>query len=141
MAEMTTAQYFAFLIEGTRTAKVATVRPDGRPHVVPVWFVLDGDDILFSTAAGSVKGRNLRRDGRVSLCVDDERPPYAFVRVDGVAKISDDPAEVRRVSDRTALRYMGPERAAEYGELNAGPGMIALRVTPEVIVSEADVTG
>ena len=141
MAEMTTAEYFAFLTEGTRTAKLATTRADGRPHVVPVWFVMDGDDILFSTSATSVKGRNLRRDGRVSLCVDDERPPYAFVRVDGVVKVSDDPGEVRRVSYRTALRYVGPDRASEYGELNAGQEMIALRVTPDMITSEDDITG
>lgn len=141
MAEMTTAEYFTFLTEGTRTAMVATTRPDGRPHVAPVWFVLDGDDILFSTAKASVKGRDLRHDERVCLCVDDDRPPYGFVLVEGRTKISEDPAEIRSVSNRTALRYVGPDRAQEYSELNAGDGMIAVRIAPDVIISENNVMG
>ncbi len=113
-----------------------TTRSDSRPHVAPVWFVQDGDDIAFVTAARSVKGRNLRADGRVAVCVDDERPPYRFVLVEAEATISEDPAEIRSLSDRIALRYVGPERARDYGEINAGPGMIAVRVTPKVIVSD-----
>ena len=68
---MTHDEIRAFLLDGTRTAKVATVRADGRPHVAPVWFVLDGDDIIFNTGANSVKGKTLRRDQRVSIAVDD----------------------------------------------------------------------
>jgi hypothetical protein len=69
----------AFLLAQARTAKLATVRADGRPHVAPVWFDLDGDVLLFTTWHASVKGSNLRRDPRVSLCVDDEVPPFAFM--------------------------------------------------------------
>jgi pyridoxine/pyridoxamine 5'-phosphate oxidase len=61
---------------GRRTeaiAKLATVRPDGRPHVAPVWFDLDGNDLVFSTGERSVKGRNLIADRRLSICVDDEQ--------------------------------------------------------------------
>src|ERR1700759_2101873 len=91
MKPMSEAEAYAFLAEGTRTGKVATVRADGRPHVVPVWFVTDGTDLVFMTGAESVKGRSLRRDPRVALAVDLEEPPYAFVTVEGTVTITDDP--------------------------------------------------
>ena len=56
--------------------------------MVPVWFVLEGDDLLITTGSTSVKGRAVLRDPRVALCVDDERPPYAFVLIEGRASIS-----------------------------------------------------
>src|SRR5205814_10263411 len=85
----------AFLLASPRTAKLATVRPDGRPHVAPVWFDLDGDELIFMTGQDTVKGKAIRRDGRVCLCVDDERPPFAFVMIEGIATASEDPAELR----------------------------------------------
>ncbi len=75
MPRMSDDDYRSFLTEGTRTAKLATTRRDGRPHVVPVWFVMDGDDLIVTTGRDSVKGRAIRRDDRVALCVDDERRP------------------------------------------------------------------
>ncbi|HZS78069.1 MAG TPA: pyridoxamine 5'-phosphate oxidase family protein [Ktedonobacteraceae bacterium] len=70
----------AFLLDVARTAQVAAVRADGRPHVAPVWFYLDGDALIFTTGETTVKGRNIARDGRVCICVDDERPPFAYVQ-------------------------------------------------------------
>jgi hypothetical protein len=61
MAPMTPEQIRSFLGAGTRTAKLATVRAGGRPDVVPVWFVLDGDDAVFTTGAESVKGQDRGR--------------------------------------------------------------------------------
>jgi PPOX class probable F420-dependent enzyme len=87
---MAEAEMREFLLAGTRTAKVATVMADGAPHVMPVWFVLDGDRIVFTTGRGSVKGRDLRRDPRVSIVVEDDTPPFAFVHVRGRAQISED---------------------------------------------------
>jgi PPOX class probable F420-dependent enzyme len=95
MRRMTEEEWRAFVMEGTRTGKLATARPDGRPHVVPVWFVLDGEDVVFSTAASSVKGRALRRDRRACLCVDDQAPPFSFVMLDGVVTLGDDLGELR----------------------------------------------
>ena len=129
----------AFLSSGARTGKLATVRRDGRPHVQPVWFVLDGDDLVFTTGASTVKGRNLRRDPRASLVVDDEAPPFAFVRVDGVVDLSEDPDEMLRWAIRIAARYMGAERADAYGRRNAVPGELLVRLVPTHIVSEAGV--
>jgi len=77
--KMTDEEWRAFVSLGTRTGKLSTVRADGSPHVAPIWFLLDGDDVVFNTAKETVKGRNLARDGRVALCVDDDRPPFDFV--------------------------------------------------------------
>lgn len=111
MSERMSRQEWSFLLEGTRTAKLATTRRDGQPHVVPVWFTLDGDDVIFATGADSVKGRALRRDGRASLCVDDERPPYAFVAIEGHATITTDRDDLLHWATRIGGRYMGEDKA------------------------------
>jgi PPOX class probable F420-dependent enzyme len=136
---MTTEETRAFLERGTRTAKLATTMRDGQPHVMPVWFVLDGDDIVFMTGADTVKGRHLRHDPRVSLVVDDERPPYAFVHVRGRARVSEDLEEMVPLSTRIGGRYMGADRAEEFGRRNAGPGELLVRVTPERVIAQLDV--
>jgi len=133
-------EWRAFLSEGTRTAKLATTRKDGRPHVAPVWFVLDGDDVVFTTGTNSVKGKALRRDGQVSLCVDDERPPFAFVLIEGRAEVSEDLDEMLRWATAIAARYMGEERAGEYGVRNAVEGELLVRVPPERVVAVSNMT-
>jgi PPOX class probable F420-dependent enzyme len=125
----------AFLSAGTRTAKLATARADGRAHVAPVWFVLDGDDVLFNTGKTSVKGRNPARDPRATICVDDDRPPYAFVLVEGKATISEEPAELRHWAARIGGRYMGEDRAEEFGARNGVPGELLVRLRPTRIVA------
>ena len=108
MRRMDEAEIRAFLTYGTRTGKLAVTRLDGSPMVVPIWFDVDEDDtLLFTTWAESIKGKALRRDGRVSLCVDEEIPPYAYVRVDGVATLSDDQEQLRAWATRIGGRYMG----------------------------------
>jgi PPOX class probable F420-dependent enzyme len=130
----------AFLLEGTRTAKLATTRKDGSPHVAPIWFLLDEDgSIVFTTHAGSVKGRTLRRDGRVCLSVDDEQPPFAFVIIDGTVSISEDPTDLLRWATLIGGRYMGAARAAEYGARNGVPGELLVRVTPTRTVAQSGV--
>src|SRR5438045_1191389 len=111
---MGTDEWKAFVRAGTRTAKVATVRADGRPHVAPVWIELDGDDVLFTTGEGSVKGKTIRRDDRVSLCVDDDRPPFAYVVIEGTATVVEDLGELRRWATRIGGRYMGEDQAEAY---------------------------
>jgi PPOX class probable F420-dependent enzyme len=107
------------------------VRRDGSPLVVPIWFVLDDDgSLVFTTGEETVKGRALRRDPRLALCVDDESPPYAFVRIDGSAELSDDLDEVRRYATRIGTRYMGADRAEEFGRRNGVPGELLVRVRP-----------
>jgi PPOX class probable F420-dependent enzyme len=141
MQTMTADEITAFLLTGTRTAALATSRTNGRPHVAPVWFTLDGADVIFTTGAETVKGRNLRRDARVALMVDDEEPPYAFVAIDGTATLSDDLDAMRHWATLIANRYMGADRAAAYGERNAVPGELLVRVHPTKIVAEKDIAG
>jgi len=139
--EMNRVQALAFLQQGTRTGKLATVRPDGRPHVVPIWFVVDGDEIVFNTWHTSVKARNLAVDSRASLVVDLEQPPYAFVMVDGVVTISDDLDVVVDIATQIGRRYMGEERAEEFGRRNGVAGELVVRMHIDRIVSQDDVAG
>jgi PPOX class probable F420-dependent enzyme len=139
--QMTTDEIRSFLTEGTRTAKVATTMEDGRPHVMPVWFVLDGDQIVFTTGANSVKGRNLGRDPRVALLVDDQTPPYAFVHVRGRVTLHEDLDELLRFATAIGARYMGADRAEEFGERNAVAGELLVRVTPDRVIAQDDVAG
>lgn len=136
MAEkMTHDEWREFVSGGTRTGKLSTVRADGSPHVAPVWFVLDGDDVVFNTGENTAKGRNLARDGRVSICVDEEHPPFAFAVIQGRAELSSDLAEMRHWATRIAARYMGEEAADRYGARNAVPGELLVRVRVEKVVA------
>ncbi len=121
-------------MEGLRTAKVATMNEDGRPHVAPVWFDLDGEDLLFTTGERTAKGRAIRRDPRVCLCVDDERPPFSFVMIEGTATVVEDPGQLLYWATRIGGRYMGQDRAESYGTRNAVPGELVVRVHPTRIV-------
>jgi PPOX class probable F420-dependent enzyme len=140
MREMSDEERRAFLLEGTRTGKLAVTRLDGSPYVLPVWFLLDGDDVIFNTHGHTVRGRALRRDGRASMVVDEERPPYSFVRIDGRAQISEDLTEMRRWARALGARYMGEDVADRYGERNAVPGELLVRLVPDRIVAQADVS-
>src|SRR2546430_510808 len=91
--------------------------------------------------AGSVRASAMRRDERVSLCVDDERPPYAFVVVEGRARLSDDLEAMLPLATAIGRRYMGSERADEFGRRNAVPGELLVRVSPTRVLTDADVTG
>ena len=122
-----------------RTAKLATVRADGRPHVSPIWIALDGDQILFNTGENTAKGKAIRRDPRVALCFDDERPPFSFVVYEGEAEIVDDPDQLLLWATEIARRYMGDQLAEQYGRRNAVPGELLVRVTPTRISGVADI--
>jgi PPOX class probable F420-dependent enzyme len=156
--EMTPDERREFLLEGTRTAKVATTRADGRPHVTPVWFTLDvptvavassccaatvgkaaiaADEIVFTTHETSLKAKAIRRDARVCVCVDDQTPPYSYVMVEGTATLSDNLDELRRVATAVGDRYMGADRADEFGARNAVPGELLVRITPTRVVTRA----
>jgi PPOX class probable F420-dependent enzyme len=136
---MTDEERRSFLTETAHTAKAATVRADGSPHVTPVWIALDSDDVLFTTGSNSVKARDIRRDPRICLCVDDEAPPFSFVMIEGTATISDDLAELRHWAAIIGGRYMGADRAEEFGARNGVPGEVLVRVSPTKITAEADI--
>ncbi|WP_370333915.1 PPOX class F420-dependent oxidoreductase [Mycolicibacterium hippocampi] len=128
----------AFISEGTRTGKLGFVAADGRPLVAPVWFIVDGQQLVFNTGKDTAKGRALYRDPRVVLCIDDDRPPFSFVQVQGTAAVSEDPAEVLDTATRIGGRYMGAERSAEFGRRNGVPGELVVRVTPTKVLKAFD---
>ncbi len=143
-------ELIAFLTgQPSRTAKLATVRRDGRPHVAPVWYVLDRStatddspigDVIVNTGADSLKGRNLRRQPRVSLCVDDDRPPFSFVTIDGLATMSEEPDELLHWATVIGGRYMGEDQAEAFGRRNGVPGELVVRIRPTHLVALADLS-
>ena len=129
-----------------RTGKLASVRADGRPHIAPIWYVLDRStagpdspvgDIVFNTNSATVKGRNLTRDPRLALCVDDDTPPFSFVVVEGSVTVSEEPEALLRWATAIGGRYMGADRAEEYGRRNGAPGELVVRLRPTRITATA----
>jgi PPOX class probable F420-dependent enzyme len=139
MHVMSEAGWKAFLAaEPPHTGKLATVRKDGRPHVAPIWYDLDDDgSIVFTTGAETLKGKSIRRDPRVCLCIDDERPPFSFVIVDGKVDVSEDLHDLLGWATRIGGRYMGAENAEAYGRRNAVPGELLVRLRPTHVVAHA----
>jgi len=133
-----------FLSAGTRTGMLGYLAADGRPLVAPVWFVVDigqdGAELAFNTGRDTSKGRALARDPRVVICVDDPHPPYSFVQVQGVATVSEDVQGVLDIATRTGRRYMGADRADEFGRRNAVPGESVVRVRPTKVNAGFDIS-
>ncbi|AOS91549.1 PPOX class F420-dependent oxidoreductase [Mycobacterium intracellulare] len=139
MAELSD-RVIEFLSAGTRTGMLGYVAADGRPLVTPVWFVVDEGQLAFNTGRDTSKGRAIARDSRVVICVDDPHPPYSFVQVQGAATVSEDPADVLDIATRTGARYMGAERAEEFGRRNSSPGELVVRVRPTKINAGFDIS-
>ena len=129
-----------FLASGTKTGHLGYTAADGRPLVVPVWFVVDGDRLAFNTGETTAKGRALQRDPRVTMSVDLPKPPYGFVQVQGRAVVTEDLAEVRRIATLCGARYMGADRAEEFGARNGVPGELGVWIEPSKVVVSLDVT-
>ena len=136
-----------FLMSGTRTAKLSTIRKDGSPHVVPIWFVLDNNDnndthIVFTTGHDSLKANNMIREPRVCICVDDQIPPFSFVKIDGVAEINQKPPrnEILKWATRIAERYMGINNAVAYGKRNSDKDELLVSIKPTRIVAEKNIS-
>lgn len=87
-----------------------------------------------------MKGRNPIRDGRVCLCVDDDRPPCAFAVVRGRAELSEDPEELLGWATRIAGRYVGPEAAEEFGRRNGVARELVVRVRIDKVITLAGMT-
>ena len=136
---MTDDQRRSFLLDGTRTGILATTRADGSPHAAPVWFTLDGDDVIFTTGADTVKGGNLRRDGRAVIVVDESTPPFDFVIVQGSVELSEDMDELLRWATVLGGRYMGTDVAEAFGRRNAVPGELLVRLRPSKIIALAGI--
>ena len=141
MKKMDENEIIDFLMEGTRTGKLSTVREDGHPHVAPIWFVWNEGKIIFCTMDSSVKAKNIRHNPKVSICVDDESPPYAFVIIQGTAKFTDNQKDLLKWNTILGGRYMGEKLAEVYGKRNTVEGSLLVEVTPTKMISEKDVAG
>jgi PPOX class probable F420-dependent enzyme len=134
-----TDDVIAFISEGTRTGKLGYTASDGRPLVAPIWFVVDDGALAFNTGKHTAKGRALARDPRAAICVDAQRPPHSFVQVQGSVSISEDPQDLLDIATRTGARYMGGERAEEFGRRNGVPGELVVRLRPTKVIKAFDV--
>src|SRR5215469_5828396 len=141
MASITDPEVSAFLEAGTRTGKLSYTGADGRPLVAPVWFIVEDGCIIFNTGKASAKGKALARDPRTTLCTDLEEPPYGYVQVQGTAELSEEPGELLRTATAIAARYMGADRAEEFGRRNGVPGELLVRLRPAKVLAAFDMTG
>ena len=147
MTEMSKAEIGRFLMKETFTGKLATVKEDGSSHVVPIWFVLEKKksidrigNIIFTTGSTSVKANNIQRDNRISICIDDQIPPFSFVTIFGTAKIYPyKQKEVLKWATEIAERYMGKSNAEAYGRRNSEEGLVLVRIKPTRIIAEKDI--
>ena len=147
MTEMSKAEIGRFLMKGTFTGKLATVKEDGSSHVVPIWFVLEKKksrdrvgNIIFTTGSTSVKANNIQRDNRISICIDDQIPPFSFVTILGTARIYPyKQKEVLKWATEIAERYMGKSNAEAYGRRNSDEGLVLVRIKPTRIIAEKDI--
>ncbi len=137
MTTMTDNEWRSFLGAGTRLAHLALTRRDGRPHVTPICFILDGDELAFALSPGSVKGRSLARDGRIALCVSDERQPYSFVTVEGEARLSAEPDQIKQIGARIADRYYPSQPAADVAESFVQGGFTAVRISITNVIARS----
>ena len=139
MSAELTDDVVAFLMSGTRTGLLGYLASDGRPLIAPVWFIVDDGNLVFNTGAKTAKGRALKRDPRVTICVDDPHPPFSFVQVQGTASISEDPQQLLDTATRIGGRYMGKDRAAEFGRRNGVAGELVVRVKPTKVIAAFDI--
>ncbi len=97
---------------------------------------------MFTTSDTSVKAKNIRRDNRVRLCVDDQVPLFSFVTIDGIAEIiSNEPTEVFKLAKIIAARYMGNDKAEEYGKRNSSEGELLIKIKSTRIIGQKDIAG
>jgi hypothetical protein len=98
-------------------------------------------NIYFTTFIGSVKAENIQRDNRISMCIDDQTPPFSFVTIHGTAKLYPfKQKEVLKWATKIAERYIGKKDSKAYGERNSGEGAVLVRIKPTKIIAEKDIT-
>jgi PPOX class probable F420-dependent enzyme len=129
MAVLSDQEIEAYLAE-PHVAQLVTVRPDGRPHMAPVWFMTEGRRALVMAGANAVKVRNIRRNPAVALSIATDQRPYKYVVLEGEGLVTD--RDLPQVVQRICARYDGPEQGPVYaGELLSGGQtlLVDIRVT------------
>ncbi|MEM7291781.1 MAG: PPOX class F420-dependent oxidoreductase [Pseudomonadota bacterium] len=138
---MNEQEWRLFALQPGRNAIFTSVRPDGRPHAVPVWFDFDGDDIVITSGDATVKAKNVAAGSAVAICIDDQTYPYGFVLIEGDAVIETlSPEDLLPYAIRCAERYVPDGQAEAYGKRNAVEGEILIRVTLNKVLAWKDMS-
>jgi PPOX class probable F420-dependent enzyme len=137
MTTMTDNEWRSFVTAGTRLAHIAVTRPDGRPHVTPICFILDGDELAFVLLPSSVKGKNLARDSRLAICVSDEQQPYSFVAIEGHARLSAEPDQIKHIGAGIANRYYPSQPAEHVAESFVQEGFTGVRISITNVIARS----
>ena len=127
MAKLTDEQAKLFL--GKNFGAVATIRPDGTPHVTPVWVDYDGEHVVFNTATGRAKWQHMLRDPRVTIEVYAQDNPYDYVTVTGTAELVEGDEADRHI-DKLSEKYTGNPKFQSH---RPGQRRVIVRVTPELV--------
>jgi PPOX class probable F420-dependent enzyme len=108
-------------------ANFATLMPDGKPQVTPVWVDYDGRYVIVNSARGRQKDKNLRRDGRVAMAIQDPQNPYRYLEIRGkVAEITENGADAQ--IDKMAKKYLGKDK---YPYRKQGEVRVMYKIEPE----------
>ena len=122
---------FRDLLAKKAFAHLATLMPDGSPQVTPVWFDFDGTHVRVNSAKGRIKDKNMRRNGRVALAIQDPENPYRYLAVRGrVEDVSESGADAH--IDSLAKKYLGQDR---YPNRRPGEVRVIYRIRPEQVSS------
>lgn len=136
MAQLSGLEIEGYLAE-PHVAHLVTVRPDGRPHVAPVWFLWEGDRALVMTGSTSVKARNVRRSPAVALSVATDQRPFKYVLLEGEAKVTQE--DLARVVERICVHYDGPAQGAAYArELLSAGNIVLVDIRVERVIGWKD---
>ena len=138
MTTMSDDEWREFVTGGSRLGNAAICRSNGLPHVTPICFVVEGDQLIFTTHPGSVKGRSIARSGHMAVCVSDEAHPYRFAMVEGEAALSDDPADLLQVGTAIGRRYMPWQDPEEFARSLASAGFAVARVDVTNVIARRD---
>lgn len=123
----TIPQQYLDLFRKKAFAHLATIMPDGRPQVTPVWCDFDGTFVQINSAKGRVKDRNMRRDPRVTLAIQDPDNPYRYLEVRGrVVEVTEEGADAH--IDRLAKKYLGVDK---YPNRREGEVRVIYKIQPE----------
>ena len=124
-------------LRGRRVAVLGTIADDGAPVLTPIWYVYRDGRLLMRTGKESVKARNIRRDPRVTVCVQDERPPYASITIHGRAGIE---GEIAGLDGDIARRYLGKIAGDAYLKVAAANVQqgeeVTIVLTPERVLTQ-----
>jgi PPOX class probable F420-dependent enzyme len=116
------------ILEGRRNAYLATLMPDGSPHVTPVWIDVDGEDVVVNTSEGTVKLANVRRDPRVAINIESEDDRYRVLSLRGRVTAIESSAEVDEHIDALSMRHDGVPWTQEDEEAR-----VRIRIRPEKV--------